>query len=138
MTSHKLVHARGDADTAHVTWNKLKLAGSHTEAISPVAVFPNNKAIYHLRTKQIHLYRTSHTGAMRYPISDILPYCLVIKQQVILLQCKNPLKVHPRKNQSEPSAIKRLTSQQLVIVTVIVNKNRRHFSMTYSANSVTG
>ncbi len=44
---------------------------SHNEAISPVAVSPSNKTIYHLWTKQIHLYRTFHTGAMRYPISDI-------------------------------------------------------------------
>ncbi len=38
------------------------LAGSYTEAISPVAISPCNKAVYHLWTKQIQLYRTSHTG----------------------------------------------------------------------------
>ncbi len=54
------------------------LAGSHTEAVSPVALSSSNKAIHHLRTKQIHLYRTSHTGAMRYPVSEILLYCAVI------------------------------------------------------------
>ncbi len=42
------------------------LAGSQIEAISPVAISPNDKAIYRLRTQQILLYRTSHTGAMRY------------------------------------------------------------------------
>ncbi len=38
------------------------LAGYHTEAISPVAISSSNKAI----SKQIHLYRISHTGAIRY------------------------------------------------------------------------
>ncbi len=42
----------------------ISLAGSHTEAISPVPISPSNKAIYHLWTKQIHLHRTSHPGAM--------------------------------------------------------------------------
>ncbi len=44
------------------------LGSSYTEAIPPVAISPKNKAIYHLWTKQIYLYRTSHTGAMRYSI----------------------------------------------------------------------
>ncbi len=57
---------------------KILLAGPHIEAISPLAISPSNKAIHYLRTTQIYLYRTSHTGAMRYPISDILLYCLVI------------------------------------------------------------
>ncbi len=39
-------------------------------ATPPVDISPSNEAIYHLRTKQIHLYRTCHAGAMRYPISD--------------------------------------------------------------------
>ncbi len=44
----------------------LMSAGSHTETISPVAILTSNKAIYHLLTKQIHLYGTSHAGAMRH------------------------------------------------------------------------
>ncbi len=73
--------------------NKVFLvwAGFHTEAISPVAISPSNNAIYHLWTKQIHLYRTSHTGAIRYPIRDVLLYCLVTYQQSILLQCESRL-----------------------------------------------
>ncbi len=55
-----------------------ELGGSHTEVLLPVAVSRSNKAMYHLRTKQIHLYSTSYTGAMQYPISDVLLYCLVI------------------------------------------------------------
>ncbi len=47
-------------------FRRSDLAGSHTEAMSPVAISPSNKAIYHIWTKQIHLYRTPHTGAVRY------------------------------------------------------------------------
>ncbi len=68
------------------------LAGSHTEAVLSVAISPSNKAIYHLWTKRTHLYRASHTGAIRYLTSNILFYCLVIQQQAILLHCESPLR----------------------------------------------
>ncbi len=46
------------------------LAGSHTEAISPVAISPSNKAIYHLWDIVLLQYERSCTNESVFFISD--------------------------------------------------------------------
>ncbi len=61
------------------------LAGSHTEAISPIAISPSNKAIHHLWNIELLQCETSCINESVLFISDILLHCSVIQQQAILL-----------------------------------------------------